>query len=408
MLEKQVLRYLEGVRERKPLPLEVSLWDGSGVVLGDDPKVRIRLNGSTAARHLMKPTLASLGEAFVEGEIDIDGPIDTAIAMAEQLSRQNDEIQPLGRLPSWLTRHSRKSDKKAIEYHYDVSNAFYEIWLDPAMLYSCAYYRSPQDTLEQAQVNKLDHICRKLMLEPGETLLDIGCGWGAMVIHAARHYGVRAIGVTLSETQFALATERVKAAGLSDRIEIRLQDYRDIPGDGAFDKISSIGMFEHVGLKNLRAYFNVIHRLLKPGGIALNHGITSSDPENHSVGLGGGDFIERYVFPDGELPHVALAIQELSAAGLELADAESLRRHYALTLKAWSDKFEANLPRLIELAGDRRARIWRVYLAGCSHAFQQGWINLYQLLAFKPDQQLTGALSPLPMTRDYMYGPRQG
>jgi len=408
MLEKQVLRYLEGVRERKPLPLEVSLWDGSGVVLGDDPKVRIRLNGSTAARHLMKPTLASLGEAFVEGEIDIDGPIDTAIAMAEQLSRQNDEIQPLGRLPSWLTRHSRKSDKKAIEYHYDVSNAFYEIWLDPAMLYSCAYYRSPQDTLEQAQVNKLDHICRKLMLEPGETLLDIGCGWGAMVIHAARHYGVRAIGVTLSENQFALATERVKAAGLSDRIEIRLQDYRDIPGDGAFDKISSIGMFEHVGLKNLRAYFSVIHRLLKPGGIALNHGITSSDPENHSLGLGGGDSIARCVFPDGELPHVALAIQELSAAGLELADAESLRRHYALTLKAWSDKFEANLPRLIELAGDRRARIWRVYLAGCSHAFQQGWINLYQLLAFKPDQQLTGALSPLPMTRDYMYGPRQG
>ncbi|MFT4100004.1 MAG: cyclopropane-fatty-acyl-phospholipid synthase family protein [Burkholderiaceae bacterium] len=408
MLEKQVLRYLENVRERRPLPLEVSLWDGSGVALGDDPKVRIRLNGTTAARHLMKPTLASLGEAFVEGEIDIDGPIDTVIAVAEQLSRQNDDSQPLGRLPSWLTRHSRKSDKKAVEYHYDVSNEFYQVWLDPAMVYSCAYYRDPQDTLERAQFNKLDHVCRKLMLQPGETLLDIGCGWGAMAIHAARHYGVRAIGVTLSENQFALATERVKAAGLSDRIEIRVQDYRDIPGDGAFDKISSIGMFEHVGLKNLRAYFNVIHRLLRPGGIALNHGITASDPDNHSVGLGAGDFIERYVFPDGELPHVALAIQELSAAGLELADVESLRRHYALTLKAWSGTFEANLPHLIELAGDRRARIWRVYLAGCSHAFQQGWVNLYQLLAFKPDQQPSGALSPLPMTRDYMYGPRGG
>jgi cyclopropane-fatty-acyl-phospholipid synthase len=195
----------------------------------------------------------------------------------------------------------------------------------------------------------------------------------------------------------------VRAAGLEGRVEIRLQDYRDVPGEGVFDKISSIGMFEHVGLKNLRGYFDIVHRLLKPGGIALNHGITSSDADSRSVGLGAGEFIDRYVFPEGELPHVSLAIRELSAAGLELTDAESLRPHYAKTLWCWSDAFEKNLARLTELAGERRARIWRVYLAGCAHAFAHGWINLYQLQAIRPRHAPEGALSPLPPSRGYMY-----
>jgi cyclopropane-fatty-acyl-phospholipid synthase len=241
------------------------------------------------------------------------------------------------------------------------------------------------------------------MLSPGQTLLDIGCGWGALAIHAARHHGVRVLGVTLSSNQFELARERVSAAGLESQIEIRLQDYRDIPGDAVFDRISSVGMFEHVGLKNLREYFDVVHRLLKPGGIALNHGITSSDADSRSVGLGAGDFIDKYVFPDGELPHVSLAIRELSAAGLELTDAESLRRHYARTLWFWSEGFERKLPALTQLAGDKRARIWRVYLAGCAHAFAHGWINIYQLQAIRPLHGARGAESPLPMSRAYMY-----
>jgi cyclopropane-fatty-acyl-phospholipid synthase len=406
MLEKQVLRYLEALRAREPMRLRVELWDGSVMALAESPTVTVRLKDATAARHFVNPSLSTLGEAFVEGRIDVDGPILEVLEVAETLARRADRNASLGKLPSWLTRHTRKSDRKAIEYHYDVSNEFYSLWLDPAMVYSCAYFETGQESLEQAQVAKLDHICRKLQLAAGEHLLDIGCGWGAMVMHAARHYGVRATGITLSRNQFELATERVRAAGLAGRIEIRLQDYRDVPGEAVFDKISSIGMFEHVGLKNLREYFDTVTRLLKPGGVVMNHGITSSDVDSRSVGLGAGDFIDRYVFPDGELPHVSLAIRDMSAAGLELTDAESLRRHYAQTLRLWSEAFERQLHTLTALAGEKRARIWRVYLAGCAHAFQHGWINLYQLLAIKPRVTSEGALSPLPMSRRYMYDPR--
>ncbi|HMN66115.1 MAG TPA: cyclopropane-fatty-acyl-phospholipid synthase family protein [Burkholderiaceae bacterium] len=406
MIEKQVVKYLEGLRKRQPLPLRVKLWNGSSVALDDEPRVELRLNDAASARYFLKPSMSSLGEAFVEGHIDVDGDVREIVAIAEHLSRVGDEEQGRGRLPSWLARHTRKSDRKAIEYHYDVSNEFYSLWLDPRMVYSCAYFRTGDEDLETAQVQKLDHICRKLMLAPGQTLLDIGCGWGAMAIHAAKHYGVKAVGVTLSTNQYELARERVREAGLEDRVEIRLQDYRDVPGDASFDRISSIGMFEHVGLKNLRGYFDTVHRLLKPGGVAMNHGITSSDADNRSVGLGAGDFIDKYVFPDGELPHVSLAIRELSAAGLELTDAESLRRHYAKTLWFWSEGFERNVARLTALAGEKRARIWRVYLAGCAHAFAHGWINLYQLLAIRPRPGASGAESPLPLSREYMYGER--
>ena len=403
MLEKQVAKYLEGLRARHRLPLAVQLWDGSSVALDESPRVHLRLKDAAAARYFLKPSLSALGEAFVEGHIDVEGEIGDIVSIAEQLSRTGDEEKAAGRLPSWIARHTRKTDRKAIEYHYDVSNEFYASWLDSRMVYSCAYFPEGGEDLETAQRLKLDHICRKLMLAPGHRLLDLGCGWGAMVIHAAREYGVRAVGITLSTNQYELARERVREAGLEDRVEIRLQDYRDVPDGERFDRISSIGMFEHVGLKNLRVYFDRIYALLEPGGIVMNHGITSADVDNRSVGLGGGEFIDRYVFPDGELPHVSAAIRELSAAGLELADAESLRRHYARTLSFWSSAFERDLDRLTALAGEKRVRIWRVYLAGCAHAFAHGWINLYQLLAIKPKRTAEGAESPLPMSRAYMY-----
>ncbi|MCL4772424.1 MAG: cyclopropane-fatty-acyl-phospholipid synthase family protein [Burkholderiaceae bacterium] len=403
MIEKQVLKYLEALRSRQSMPLRVTLWDGSTVALGDEPRVDLRLKDAASARYFLRPSMSTLGEAFVEGHIDVDGDIRDIVSVAEHLSRAGDEEHGRGRLPSWLARHTRKSDRRAIEYHYDVSNEFYSAWLDPRMVYSCAYFSTGDEDLATAQVQKLDHICRKLMLAPGQTLLDIGCGWGAMVIHAASRYGVKAVGITLSTNQFELARERVREAGLEDRVEIRLQDYRDVPDDARFDRISSIGMFEHVGLKNLRGYFDTVHRLLEPGGIALNHGITSADADNRSVALGAGEFIDRFVFPDGELPHVSLAIRELSEAGLELTDAESLRRHYAKTLDLWSDGFERQVERLTAMAGEKRTRIWRVYLAGCAHAFAHGWVNVYQLQAIRPRSGAGGAENPLPMSRAYMY-----
>ncbi|HZH05034.1 MAG TPA: cyclopropane-fatty-acyl-phospholipid synthase family protein [Lautropia sp.] len=398
MLEQHFTRYLQGLKREHQIPVSLELWNGSTVDLTETPRVRLKIKSAAAARLLMKPNLGNLAEAYIEGAIDVDGPIAEVVGIADQLADTGTEAERRHALPVWLSRHTRNSDRKAIQYHYDVSNDFYSKWLDPRMVYSCAYFRTGTEDLATAQIAKLDLICRKLKLLPEERLLDIGCGWGAMVIHAARHYGVRAVGVTLSEQQYELARERVLAARLEDRVEIRLQDYRDV-SDGPYDKISSIGMFEHVGLRNLPKYFRIVHDLLREGGVAMNHGITASNVESRGVGRGVGDFIDRYVFPDGELPHVSLAIREMSAAGLELVDAESLRRHYALTCEHWSRRFEQALPNLRTIAGERQTRIWRIYLAGCAMGFARRWINIYQLLAVKSGAETAG----LPLTRDYMY-----
>ncbi len=403
MLEKQLSKYLGQLREKRSIPLRVRLWDGTTTDLGDDPVVTVSLRDMAAARRLVNPSLDSLGTAFVEGDIDVEGNIRDVIEVATALADEGDERKGLGNLPDWIAKHTRSTDKKAIEYHYDVSNDFYSRWLDPAMVYSCAYFPRGDENLAEAQKAKLEHVCRKLRLRPGMTLLDIGCGWGALAIHAARHHGARVLGVTLSQNQYDLARERVREAGLQDSVDIQLTDYRDIPGSEVYDRISSIGMLEHVGLKNLPDYFGIVHRLLKPGGLTLQHGITSADPDDRSVGRGAGDFIAKYVFPDGELPHVARAISDISRAGLELTDAESLRRHYARTLGFWSDAVEAQLPELQELAGERRLRIWRVYLAGCAYGFAHGWVNVYQLLAARPRKTQAGLEIDVPMSRADLY-----
>ena len=377
------------------LPVRLRLWNGREVSLGGDPLVTLEIRSVQALRRLLRPSMATLGQAYVEGEIDVVGAIDDVIGAVAQIAAHAGRI---GRHRPRMVRHSRKIDAEAIAYHYDVSNDFYRLWLDREMVYSCAYFRTPGDTLEQAQLQKLDYILGKLRLQPGQRLLDIGCGWGALVLHAARDYGVRAVGITLSQKQCELATRRVAEAGLADRVEIRLQDYRDV--SGPFERIVSVGMFEHVGLKNLRGYFAKIHELLTDDGICMNHGITSSDPDSAESPLGGGEFIERYVFPHGELPHVGLVLKEISAAGLEAVDVENLRRHYALTTQHWSRRFEQNGERLKELVGEKRYRIWRAYLAGCTYGFRHNWIALHQVLAVKaafPEQD------QVPLTRDYMY-----
>jgi len=398
-LEAQIEKKISELRAKGELPLAIELWNGRRYALAERTSVTLRVPGAAALRYLAHPDLGKLGEAYVEGRIDVEGPIDEALRAAEALSRQWGGAKG-GRKPFFRTLHSKKRDAEAIRYHYDVSNDFYSLWLDRRMVYSCAYFKSGDEDLDAAQEQKLDHICSKLRLQPGERFLDIGCGWGALVLHAAERYGVQALGITLSQNQHALANERIRAAGLADRCKVLLQDYRDVAGEGGFDKIASVGMFEHVGLKNLPLYFGTIRRLLCEGGIALNHGLTSVDPESREVGLGAGDFVEKYVFPHGELPHLSLVVKEMGAAGLEVMDVETLRLHYAKTLSHWSQRLEANLDAARAHSGDKRLRIWRVYLAGCAHAFERNWVTIQQVLAVKADNP---ARNPLPWTREFIY-----
>ncbi len=380
---------------RHDVPLRLRLWNGREAALGPAPRVTFEIKSISALRRLLRPSLASLGQAYVDGKIDIEGTIDDVIAVAAKLSAHAGRQM---RRAARMMRHTRRVDAEAIAYHYDVSNDFYRLWLDEEMVYSCAYFRSPDDSLEQAQLAKIDHILGKLRLQPGQRLLDIGCGWGALVLRAARNHGVRAVGITLSRNQHDLARERVAAAGLEGRVDIRLQDYRDV--EGPFDRIVSVGMLEHVGLKNLRGYFARTRELLADGGVCLNHGITSTDADSAESPFGGGEFIDHYVFPHGELPHIGFLLREMTAAGLEATDVENLRRHYALTARHWSRRFEQNGAQIRALAGEKRYRIWRTYLAGCAYGFDHDWIALHQIVAVKAGGPGT---NPLPLTRDYMY-----
>ena len=399
LIEKRLEKLLHGLRGEAEIPVRFEFWNGRTVDLAPRPVVSIRLSGPSALPYLVAPSLGKLGEAYVEGHIDVEGGARDILRAGERLSVKAG-ASTRGRLPRLRLAHSRGKDRSAIAYHYDVSNEFYGLWLDRNMVYSCAYFRTGDEDIHAAQEQKLDHICRKLMLQPGERFLDIGCGWGALVRWAAKHYGVDATGITLSQNQFEYAQRRIAEEGLASRCRVLLQDYRDVPGESAFDKIASVGMFEHVGLKNLPVYFGAIHRLLEPGGVVLNHGITSSDVDSRWVGLGGGEFIDKYVFPHGELPHLSLALREMSQQGLEVQDVETLRLHYARTLWNWVERLEANQARAEALAGRKRYRIWRVYLAGCAHAFEQGWVTIQQVLAFK---NKASGVSPLPWTREYMY-----
>jgi cyclopropane-fatty-acyl-phospholipid synthase len=327
----------------------------------------------------------------------IEGPILDIARVAETLTRS---AAAHGRhsLRRFLS-HTKRGDRAAIAYHYDVSNEFYSLWLDRNMVYSCAYFRNEADSLDTAQEQKLDHILSKLMLKPGERFLDIGCGWGALILRAAKKYGARATGVTLSRSQHDFVVRRIKEEGLEGHCEVRLQDYRDIPGKGVFEKIASVGMFEHVGLRNLEVYFSKIRTLLADDGLVMNHGITASDPDSRWVGYGAGEFIDRYVFPGGELPHVALVLREMTRSGFEVVDAESLRRHYARTCLEWAKRLEQHREEAIASAGEKRYRSWQITLAGFALGFDRGWMNIYQLLARKQG----GTANLLPLTRDYMY-----
>lgn len=398
-MDSGVEQAFESLRAKVSAPLSIELWDGRVFALGSESKVRMKLPRATSLKHLVRPTLGSLAEAYVEGDLEIEGPLRDVARAADQLT-DSAGVSAWQRVAGMAGKHTRRVDREAIRRHYDVSNDFYQLWLDRRMVYSCAYFRTGLEDIDTAQTQKLDHICRKLMLKPGDKLLDIGCGWGGLVLHAAQVYGVDATGITLSENQLRIAQERIQAAGLQDRCRVLLRDYRDVKGEGVFDKIASIGMFEHVGLRNLPIYFGAVRRLLKERGLFLNHGITSSDVDSREVGSDAGGFIDKYVFPHGELPHVALALREMAAQHLEVADVESLRPHYAKTLEHWSDRLEEHLAAAARMVDAKTLRVWRVYLMGCSYGFAQGWMNIYQILASKQTQ---AGCTDLPWTRKHMY-----
>ena len=401
MLESQLEKWVVS-HAATDLPLALILPSGQRIDLGAAAKVVIHIKDLTGARLLFNPSLSNLGTAYVEGHLDIDGEVEDLIAVAVRLAKRDDAedfTEPGGGLMGRLLAHSKKRDRESIEYHYDVSNDFYKLFLDRNMVYSCGYFKTPEDSLDLAQEQKLDHILTKLMIKPADRLLDVGCGWGALAIRAAQK-GASVVGVTLSQNQFDYARNRVEALGLADLCEIRLQDYRDIPDTERFNKIVSVGMFEHVGHKNLPAYFAKMHGLLDDGGAMLMHGITSTDPNRRVVGRGGGEFIDRYVFPDGELPHVSFATRCIAEAGFEVYDVESLRRHYALTLSEWAHRLEHHADEARQMAGDKRYRIWRVYLAGCAFGFANNWMNINQMLCCKLGD---ATANPFPMTRDWIY-----
>jgi len=365
----------------------------------------------------------ALATAFFNGALDLDGDIYAALALRKQLNGAAGSVADSIRLLAAAAtirlaagrggsqdiavagaqsrgfgrRHSRSSDQAAISFHYDVSNAFYRLWLDEAMVYSCGYFERADDSLEQAQFNKLDHVCRKLRLQAGDRLLDVGCGWGAMVCHAAKHYGVVAHGITLSKAQLEVAQERIAAHGLKHLVTVELRDYRDLNPATVYDKISSIGMFEHVGLKNMAAYNRTLYEALAPGGLFLNHGITHRT-EGWNTGLNS-NFLQRYVFPDGELDTVSGIELGMERAGFEILDVEALRPHYAKTLRHWVERLQANRHEAVQHVGEARLRVWLLYLAGSALEFEEGGTGIHQILAGKWGPPRPEA----PLTRRHLY-----
>jgi cyclopropane-fatty-acyl-phospholipid synthase len=377
------------------------------------PAATLIARGPGALAHVLhEPNQLGLGRAWVSGELDVDGDVEAAMRAGEAaygdlqvtwadrlaLLRAARRLGALSlRTPEPPTAearmngrlHTLRRDRAAVRHHYDVSNAFYRHVLGPSMVYSCAYFRSPEDSLETAQEQKLDLICRKLHLHEGERFLDVGCGWGSLVIHAARRYGARAVGVTLSEPQAQLARERIAEAGVGDRCEIRVSDYREI-ADGPYDKIASVGMYEHVGAARLDEYMRTMRALLRPGGLFLNHGIVRDRPQPRDPNT----FIARYVFPDGELHPVSTVIASMEKAGLEPRDDESLREHYGITLRRWVANLEANHEACIAEAGEERTRVWRLYMSAAALSFDRGDISVHQVLAAAP-----GGPHGLPLAR---------
>jgi cyclopropane-fatty-acyl-phospholipid synthase len=402
------------------LPLPVQLIMPDGQVLGiANANIRLVIKDKSVMGNLAAGQVGLLGEDYVEGKFDVDGSMRDLMRLAAAILPGSPiEAARIGRLTELIRRllsvwrHSVERDARQVQFHYDLSDDFYALWLDPRRVYSCAYFQTPDLSIAQAQEAKLDHICRKLRLSAGERFLDVGAGWGGLLLWAAENYGVDATGITLSRNQHAHVNRLITEKGLSGRVRMELLDYRKLDATQPYDKIASVGMFEHVGRAQLGGYFSTLHQLVRPGGLILNHGITAGGVDNAELGAGMGEFIEKYIFPGGELTHISHVLGRLAEGGLEDVDVENLRPHYARTLWAWSDALEAQLPEarltLPGEQGERALRAYRMYLAGCAMGFEHGWIALHQILAQprthgRHDELDFPADLAYPWRRDYMY-----
>ena len=397
----------------------VRLWDGSRWPDDTPRQATLVLQHPGALRAMLLPgNELTLAEAYLYDDVDIEGDIGCVFRVADDLAettsgwrKKLQVARELARLPASEhqktarrgparlsgSKHSIERDREAVTYHYDVSNEFYALWLDQRMIYSCAYFRAPDEDLDIAQERKLDYICRKLRLRPGQRLLDIGCGWGGLVMHAAARYGVNAIGITLSDPQAQLANQRIAAANLSGQCRVDVRDYRQVNEPESYDALVSVGMFEHVGAALLPSYFAQAWQLLKPGGVFLNHGIASRATDRPQSGP---SFSNAYVFPDGELTPISETLRAAEEAGFEVRDVESLREHYALTLRLWVQRLEAQHRQCLRFVDEPTYRVWRLFMSGSQHGFSTGRLNVYQALLVKPDHE---GHSGLPLMRTDWY-----
>lgn len=414
-----VLSMVEKKLAALPVSVQMQLPDGGKI--GDaNARLRMKVNDRATLVNFATGQAGNLGEDYVEGRFEVEGSMRDLMNVAAAILNESPIDAARG---NWFTglarhlvsiyRHSTARDARQIQFHYDLSDEFYSLWLDPRRVYSCAYYRTPDMTLAQAQEAKLDHICRKLRLNSGERFIDIGAGWGGLLLWAAENYGVDATGITLSKNQHAHVNRLIDEKGLRGRVRMELLDYRHLDESVPYDKIASVGMFEHVGRAQLEGYFSKLRRLLKPGGLIMNHAITAGGVYNAEVGAGMGQFIEKYIFPGGELTHISNELAKAAMAGLEDVDVENLRPHYARTLWAWSDSLESQLDAARAtlkpgLQGDKSLRAYRIYLAGCALGFEQGWIALHQVLfqhkaTGRQDELDNPADLTFPWRRDYIY-----
>jgi len=402
-----------------PRNFAVRFWDGTtwGPESGQEAVFSLVIHRPGSLRGMILPgSNLAVGEAYIYGDFDVEGDFESAFALEQSLAgarlSTSDKLRcarhlmklPAPERPSGGRKtgklsgplHSLSRDREAVRYHYDISNSFYALWLDRRMVYSTAYFTDPKEDLETAQERKLDYICRKLRLRPGDRLLDIGCGWGGLVIHAGKTRGVETVGITLNRSQADLATKRIREEGLTDRCRVEVRDYREMDDLGEFDKIASIGMFEHVGESRLEEYFARAWRLLKTGGAFLNHGIAANATQPYHRGP---FFADHYVFPDGELVPVSTTVRAAEHCGFEVRDVESLREHYLLTLRHWARRLEARYEEARRTTDEVTCRVFRLYLYGAAYRFRVGATNVYQSLLVKPD----GGGSGLPLTRADWY-----